>query len=643
MTRVPTYASYMNLLNQTINNKSRFELYNYQSVTGLKSPTYSGYGMSAYSIVNMEASLNVTDNLLENNKLLNIELKTMNTSMQAINDAVSDFKAMMNSFSGSDIDNLTPDYTGGKLTFSDNNEATYLGKTITIKGVKYTFANNGTGNNIDLSGIAADSGTDGYAEKVMQALQAKIDPTGKYPDYKFDGATFEFPLYTINGESSILNATGVETGEPYTMSQDQARNLNQLQNTAFTTMQMLVDALNVSANGKYLFGGGNATTSPINFPFKSLEEFQNYYDGINIKFPTNSAANLCNRTTTNASTGSLTIDKIEGNQFKITPEKAGGFLEQAVAANPETTGALSFNADKNTLTATQYGAFNTIKAGDTLVIGGTANNNNSYVVKSVSADGKTITFEDSDGHNIVDEPAIADPTGITISTSYPVGAVIEMEGMGNNVAPRVQVTGVNADGSLNVTANPDYFNADQVIIPDSSRWTMSTTSYYVGGSATINRMISNNQSISMDVTADDGAFEKLFRALGQIAQGNLIDTRNPADVEGLINSNKAYDLIMGGNKLILNAVDDSGDTTKSGTNSSLYAVTAKLDANYVLLNATDENLTLVKNNLQTSVDSLKNVNQEEAAVKALLAQNNLAASYSVLQNALSMSLLNYLK
>lgn len=642
MTRVPTYSSYMNLLNQTINNKSRFELYNYQSITGLKAPTYSGYGVSAYSIVNMEASLNVTDNLLENNKLMNIELKTMNTSMQAINNAVSDFKAMINSFSGSDIDNLTPDYTGGKITFTDNNEATYLGKTITINGTRYTFANNGTGNNIDISGIAADSGADGYAEKVMQALQNKIDPTGKHPNYKFDGATFEFPLYTINGGSSILKATGVKTGDPYTMSQDQAHNLNELQNTAFSTMQMLVDALNVSANGKYLFGGGNATTSPINFPFKSLSEFQSYYDGKNIKFPTNSTANLCNRLVTNASTGSLTIDKIEGNQFKITPEKADGFLEQAVAANPETTGKLTFNADNNSLNATQYGAFNTIKAGDTLVIGGTGDNNNSFVVKSVSEDGKTIIFEDNAGHNITDE-ALDDPTGVTISTSYPVGAVIEMEGMGSNVAPRVQVTSVNADGSLNVTANPDYFNANQVVIPDSSRWKMTTTSYYVGGQSSVDRMISSNQSISMDVTADDGAFEKLFRALGQIAQGNLVDTENPADIDGLIETNKAYDIVTSANKLLLNAVDDSGYTKKSGPNSSLYSVTAKLDANYVLLNATDENLTLVKNNLQTSVDSLKNVNQEEAAVKALLAQNNLAASYSVLQNAMSMSLLNYLK
>jgi len=50
----------------------------------------------------------------------------------------------------------------------------------------------------------------------------------------------------------------------------------------------------------------------------------------------------------------------------------------------------------------------------------------------------------------------------------------------------------------------------------------------------------------------------------------------------------------------------------------------------------------VKNNLQTSIDSLKNVDQTEAAAKAILAQYNLEASYSVLQNALNMSLLNYL-
>ena len=67
MTRIPTYATYINMMNQTIRNKETFDLYNFQSITGLKSQSYSGYGMSAYSIVSLEASLTVTNNFMENN------------------------------------------------------------------------------------------------------------------------------------------------------------------------------------------------------------------------------------------------------------------------------------------------------------------------------------------------------------------------------------------------------------------------------------------------------------------------------------------------------------------------------------------------------------------------------------------------
>ena len=643
MTRVPTYSTNMSLLRQAIKNKQSFELYNFQSVTGLKAPTYSGYGMSAYSIVNLEASYNVTNNFLENNKFLETELSTMSTAMDAISDTAIDFQNMLNNFSGSDATSLTPDYTGGEITFTDNNEASYVGKTITINGIQYTFsADDGSGTNIDLSGIAADSGHEGYAEKVMQALQNKIDPTGDYPGFDFEGATFKFPYYTINGASSILSANGVETGEPYTMNQDQAHNLTELQNYAFTSMQMIVDALNVSANGKFLVGGGDATNSPINFPFRNLAEFQEYYDGINIKFPDNSAANLCNKTVTAKNTGGITIDKIEGNQFKITPDIADGFMETAVNATPATTGKLTFDADKNTLNATESGAFNTIRAGDTLVLTGTTNNNNSYVVKSVSADGKTITFETLDGHNIVDETAIDDPTGIKISKSYPVGTVIELNNMGNNVAPKVQVTGINKDGTLNVTADPGYFNADTTYIPPSSSWDMTTMTYYTGGDLNLERRVSENQSITLDITANDSGFEKIIRALGLIAQGNVVDTTNPADANGLIDVNKAQNIVNQAFSLMKSGIDDSSEPSKSGINSSIYSITAKLSANYVMLNNVNENLNLVKNNLQSSIDSLKNVDQTEAAAKAILAQTNLEASYSVLQNALNMSLLNYL-
>ncbi len=638
MTRVPTYATYMSMLNQSLRTKSQFELYNWQSVTGLKAPTYSGYGHAAYSVVNLEASLGVTSNFLENNKLLDIELKAMNTAMQSVNNTVADFKAMLNNFSGSDAKALTPDYTGGKITFTDNNKNTYLNKTITINGTQYTFADNGDGNNIDLSGIADESGQDGYAAKVMEALKNKL---GANPEYKFEGGTFEFPLYTIDGASSVLKATGVETGEPYTMNQDQAHNLAEIQNAAFSALKQLVDSLNIQVNGKYLFGGGETTQSPLNFPFSSLDEFQKYFDGINIRFPSSSAANLSNRVFTAAQTGALTITHTDGNNYTISPQNNESFLQEVVTASAESTGKLTFAADTNTLKATQYGAFRSVQPGDTMVIKGTQNNNVVLTVKSVSEDGKTITFEENPDASLTDE-VIEDPTNVVLSTTYPIGAVIEMQNMGSGVAPRVQVTGVDEDGTLHVTADPGYFNEEKVTVAASSKWQMGITSYFEGGNLKTERRISENQSVVMDVTANDPAFEKLFRALGQIAQGNLVDMSNPAETEGIIDVDKAQNIVQEAVALLQSAIDDSGGTTRTSSNSSLYAVSAKLNANYVLLNSATENLTLVQNNLQTSLDSIKNVNKEEAAVKALLAQNSLAASYSVLQNALNMSLLNYL-
>lgn len=637
MVRIPTYASYMSMMNQTLSTKANLDLYAFQATTGLKSPNYSGYGISAFSIVNMEASQKVVSNFMENNKILETDLKAMNTAMKSIDTAVKDLKSMLTSFSGMDLDKLTPDYTGGELTFTSNDDV-YEGKTITINGTQYTFADNGNGNNIDLSGLTPGSAT--YGEDVMSALQAKVGAAN--PDITFEGNKATFPLYTIDGSSSVLNAEGVETGEAHTMTTEQYETMKSLQTTAFAAMRTLVDALNTQTSGKYLFGGGNAANAPIDFPFSSLDEFQDYYDGINIKYPSNSSANLSNRTVTAKETGALTITGTGDNTGEITAANAGGFLKEAITANASTTGDLSFDKDKNTIKATEYGAFNTLKPGDTLVLGNTAGNNGAYIIKSVSEDGKTITLEESTP--VKADETVVDGGGVKFSTSYPVGSVINMDGFGNNIAPQVQVTGISDDGTtLYVTGDPSRLPAGGVTVPASSDWSMSSVSYYQGGNLTSETRVSTNQSIVNDVTGNNPAFEKLFRALGAIAQGNLVDTRNPADdFEGTIDSSNPVEQIELAMQQLLDAIDSNG-CPSTGNNGDLAAVSAKINANTVVLNSVTTNLTQVSNDLTTSVDSLKNVDQTEATIKALMALNNLNASYSVLQNVMSTSLLNYLK
>ena len=61
------------------------------------------------------------------------------------------------------------------------------------------------------------------------------------------------------------------------------------------------------------------------------------------------------------------------------------------------------------------------------------------------------------------------------------------------------------------------------------------------------------------------------------------------------------------------------------------------------MNQTMENQTTIKTNLENNISSLKDVDKTEAATKLLLASQNLEASYAVLQQAMSLSLLDYIK
>lgn len=658
MTRVPTYATYMNMVNQATNLRSKLDLYSFQASTGLKSPTYSGYGMSAYNIVSLEASLNITENFMNTNDILNVELEVMNTSTSSIQDLINDFKSQLLNFSGMDLDNINPDITGGEITFTSGNPSDYVGKTLTINGTEYTFVDDdpqyaGVEHPINLQTVIDDAGNhtaEENAAAVLDAMKTQMEADGTWSaDFSIDTEKnkFEFPLYTIDGTSTLLNTDSVEMGEPHTMSSEQYQTMQQLQQSAFTTMAAIVDSLNTFANGKYLFGGGVSTQAPVDFPFQTLEEFQAYYNGASITYPSNAAAQLSSWNVDGSQTGSITLERDDTMSDRATITANGGsFLTTKVTAGAEATGNLSFDADDNTIKATQYGAFNNLSAGDTLVIGGNdaGGNAKAYVIKSVSADGKTITVEDTNG-GIAEDMEIANGGDLTFSSSFPVGTVVNMNGFGSNISPQVQVTGISDDGTqLYVTVDTSRFpaNGEAQTFAADGNWSMTSESYYQGGNLSSEHRISENQSITMDITAADPAFEKIFRALGEIAQGNLTTSLDPTmDIDGTIDFDNTASRVEDALNLISEALFNGGKST-SASNGDLYTIQAKIDSHMVILNQTAENQTLVKNNLENSITSLKSVDKDEAALQAVLASYNLQASYAVMQMAMSTTILDYL-
>ncbi|MCQ2740605.1 MAG: hypothetical protein MJ210_00590 [Alphaproteobacteria bacterium] len=538
MVRVPTYASYMNLLDTTLKTKSMADYYGYQAVSGLKYKNYAGYGMKAANIVNMEASISVTQNFLDNNVVLNTTITTMSTVMEQLESSVSSFKSQMN-------------------------------------------------NSLSLLSDLVDG------EEVTSEVASAV---------------------------------------------------SELQAVAFAGISLLSDALNTSIGGKYIFGSGSSS-APTQFPYKTLSEFQEYYDGEYISYPTTATASLASRSVIAQNAGDLTISYPDPttNPDEFVLHADNGFVSTAVIGGPKTTGTLTADDVTNTLKSSIAGAFNGIGVGDTVLleVDGTPPTTKAYTVKSVSADGKTITFDDS---TPISSDVYPDGTGVTVKTSFAAGTVINLtSGDSLDIPSVLQVKGLTDSGDLIVTTNPNSFNSSTtfpVVIPASARWSIDSESYYVGGSASETFRVSDNQSITLDINANDKVFDKLFRAFGMIAQGNFIKT-DPSTGK-ITNADEVKQLVNEAMDTLQSAVNNNG-RAPTGENETLSMVIAKISADYATLNNVNETLEAVKGNLEDSVYEVRNVDKTEAAAKLLEANNSLEASYQVLSNVLNLSLLDYLK
>ena len=525
MVRVPTYASYMSLVNQTMKTKATANMYGYQAATGIKYANYAGYGMQAANIVNMEASLSVTQNFIDNNSILNTAVKTMSTVMENVENSVSSFKSQLN-----------------------------------------------------------------------------------------------------NALSAFSN---LHNGEP--ISTEVSASLSELQTVAFSAMSLVSDALNQSIGGKYIFGAGSSA-APTRFPYSTLDDFQSFYDGINIRYPLEENAVLASRTFNYATSGTLSIDQSATADNEFTLASSGGFLNKAVEGNAASTGNLQLSSVENTLHAEVYGAFNTIHAGDTLIFDD-GSSTQAYTVKSVSADGKTITFNEG----VAADASYADGDGVVISTSFAIGTVLNFQGA-SGVPSTMQVVGINDAGELTVRADAAQFSSLPQTLPASSHWSLSSESYYTGGSAVETFRISDNQTVTLDINANDKVFTKLCRAFGTIAQGNVLQT----DASGNVTNADEFRTLMNDAMNLLQSAIDNNGRALSGKNETISVCVSKISANYVTLNNVASTLNSLKSNLEDNVYDIRNVDQTEAAAKLLFANNSLEASYQVLSSTLDLSLLNYL-
>lgn len=314
-----------------------------------------------------------------------------------------------------------------------------------------------------------------------------------------------------------------------------------------------------------------------------------------------------------------------------THSDIGGFVTSSMKGSALQTGDIGFSVNQNAMTATVKGAFSSYKTGDCLIIKGADGNDKMYIIDSVSEDGRTVKFSDEtpveEEMSLLNGNTIADGAGVTICKTYSVGATVEMGGTNGAYNGLYTVLGVSDDGKELIVRTEDFPEYGATESFTSARFETST--YYNGGQLSSSYRVSETTTIVNDINASSAAFEKVFRALGAIAQGNMLDPDNIDSATQRVS--EALDLLD--EALTANSKEKNGDVT-----SVQYAVISKLD----LVKTTIDNQTALQNSLETYISSLTQVDKTEAATMLLQAAENLKVSYSVLSTINSLSLLNYL-
>lgn len=468
-------------------------------------------------------------------------------------------------------------------------------ETNVLKGATGEFSNLKAGEKMKIEGTGAN---DGY--KTIESIS--LD--GSTVTFKEQVVT-EAPVTTAKAHQSLDTGTITAQSNAGTVIQNFTVNKDQL-----TVAGQTLKALNANtfANVK---AGQNITINDKLYYVKDVSD-----DGKTLTFSGNVPD---------------AADWTETTVEFATRSDTRGFITDSLKGSALQTGDIGFYAKDNAMKAAVKGAFSSYKTGDTLVVQGADGNDRMYIVKSVSADGRTVSFDDStpvaEDMNITNGKQITDGKGITIGKSYPVGATVDLGKTSGAYNGKYTVTGVSDDGKTLTVKTKDFpeYGAEETFATAD----VATYSYYNGGYLKTTYRVSETSAFSNDVTAASSAFEKLFRAMGEIAQGNLLDADNPESAHARVSD--ALNILDA--SLNANSKEKNGDIT-----SIQYSVISKLD----LVKTTIESQTASKESLTTYINNMTQVDKTEAVTYLLQAKQDLEVSYSVLSAINRLSLLQYL-
>ncbi|MBI2241287.1 MAG: hypothetical protein HYU59_10860 [Magnetospirillum gryphiswaldense] len=221
---------------------------------------------------------------------------------------------------------------------------------------------------------------------------------------------------------------------------------------------------------------------------------------------------------------------------------------------------------------------------------------------------------------------------VSSTTGFSVGQVFSVAGTTSN------------DGSYKVqsiTPGPpnDSITVESVKVgaTETVAATLTAESWYKGDNISIGQRIDQDRTVSVGVFASDPAFEKAFRAMGMIAQGQY------GTAGGLENN---LDRVEDALYLIRDALlHPAGNQAPFGTEeaSDLESVMSQLGTTQSLIKTKTEKHKSYIGFLDDRIIAMENVDKNEAITLLLDDQRALEAGYQTLSKVREMSLINFMK
>ncbi|MBF0324014.1 hypothetical protein [Magnetospirillum moscoviense] len=400
-----------------------------------------------------------------------------------------------------------------------------------------------------------------------------------------------------------------------------------LQEQAYNSMLSLQSSLASSINGQYIFSGGRVNNEPVAQFANSFDDFQTKWDGFDHPYPTTRSGTLLELNATNAETGNVSFSAAAGTitaaSLTTSPNVLSDIPVGARITVADSAGGL--NDDKEfTVRGVSVGAGGTVITVSPLVTEGP-------VAASLKYYTTALPDQQQLNANLTFTPG-SDTIQVSNATGFTAGQVFEVSGTASNDGV-YEVSSIVAGPPDTITINSTKVTTQAAI----STVTLSASSWYNGDNLALEHRVGQDRTIDLGVYASDPTFEKAFRAMAIIAQGQY------GTAGGLENN---LDRIVAARYLLNDAMNSpAGTSPPYGTelSSDLTSLQAAVGNNQALIATKNTIYTKFKGFLQTRASDLEQSDKTELAVLLKSDETALQAAYQTTSMVRELSLLNFMR